>query len=108
MAGELDPGAYARGYASAQGFLLDSHASGRRGGSGDTFDWSKIPPTFEFPLVLAGGLKPSNVAEAIARVRPWGVDVSSGVESPVAVKNIDLIDQFIKEVNRGDSLKNAS
>ena len=66
-----DPGAYARTYTLAQGFLLDSNLAGRLGGSGDTFDWSKIPASFEYPLVLAGGMNASNVAAAIARVQPW-------------------------------------
>jgi len=66
-----DPSAYAREHGRAQGFLLDSNAAGRRGGSGDTFDWSKIPSAFEHPLVLAGGITASNVADAIVRVRTW-------------------------------------
>ena len=97
-----DPAAYAREYSTAQGFLFDSNAAGRLGGSGDTFDWSRIPSPFEYPLVLAGGINASNVAEAIARVRPWAVDVSSGVEESRGVKSTDLIDQFFKEVERGD------
>ena len=100
-----DPGAYAQAYTSAQGFLFDSNVAGRLGGSGDTFDWSKIPSSFEYPLVLAGGMNSSNVAEAIARVWPWGVDVSSGVEVSRGVKSTDLIDQFFHEVERGDECK---
>jgi phosphoribosylanthranilate isomerase len=97
-----DPGVYARDYVSAQGFLFDSNDAGRLGGSGDTFDWSKIPTSFDYPLVLAGGINVSNVAEAIARVQPWAVDVSSGVEVSRGVKSTDLIDQFFHEVERGD------
>ena len=100
-----DPGAYARTYTLAQGFLLDSNLAGRLGGSGDTFDWSKIPAAFEYPLVLAGGMNASNVAAAIARVQPWGVDVSTGVEVSRGVKSTDLIDQFFDEVERGDECK---
>ena len=100
-----DPGAYARTYTLAQGFLLDSNLTGRLGGSGDTFDWSKIPAAFEYPLVLAGGMNASNVAAAIARVQPWGVDVSTGVEVSRGVKSTDLIDQFFDEVERGDECK---
>jgi phosphoribosylanthranilate isomerase len=100
-----DPDAYAQTYASAQGFLFDSNVAGRQGGSGDTFDWSKIPSSFEFPLVLAGGMNSSNVATAIARVQPWGVDVSSGVEVSRGVKSTDLIDHFFDEVKRGDECK---
>ncbi len=100
-----DPDAYAQTYKLAQGFLLDSNVAGRLGGSGDTFDWSKIPSSFEYPLVLAGGINSSNVAAAIARVQPWGVDVSSGVEVSRGVKSTDLIDQFFDEVERGDECK---
>lgn len=101
-----DIGAYAERYPSAQGFLLDSNAAGRMGGSGDTFDWSEIPDSFDYPLVLAGGIKPSNVADAIARTRPWGVDVSSGVEVSRGIKSAELIEAFIREVKRGDETDN--
>jgi len=99
-----DPLQYARQFDSAQGFLLDSNAAGRLGGSGDTFDWSRIPTSFAYPVVLAGGINPSNVAEAISRVRPWGVDVSSGVESGKGVKDPVLVEQFIEQVGIGDGL----
>ncbi len=97
-----DASRYAQQFPQAQGFLLDSNVAGRQGGSGDTFDWSKIPSTFDFPLVLAGGLNPSNVAVAITRVKPWGVDVSTGVEQSKGIKDADLIDQLFKEVKRVD------
>ena len=97
-----DASRYAEQYADAQGFLLDSNVAGRQGGSGDTFDWSKIPSTFDFPLVLAGGLNPSNVVAAITQVNPWGVDVSSGVEQSKGIKDHDLIEQLFDEVNRID------
>jgi len=96
--------AYAAQYPQAQGFLLDSNVAGRQGGSGDTFDWSKIPSSLDFPLLLAGGLNPGNVAAAIAQVNPWGVDVSSGVEKSRGIKDADLIDQFFSEVKRGDAV----
>ncbi len=102
MGSTLNPVEYASHYASAQGFLLDSNVAGRLGGSGDTFDWSMIPSSLEFPLLLAGGIDPSNVAEAIARVRPWGVDVSSGVELSKGIKDAALIDHLFREVRRGD------
>lgn len=95
---------YAEQYPHAQGFLLDSNVAGRQGGSGDTFDWTLIPSSFNFPLILAGGLKPTNVAEAIARVNPWGVDVSSGVEESKGIKDAKLINQFFSEVKRGDAI----
>jgi phosphoribosylanthranilate isomerase len=98
MASITDVNAYARQYSAAQGFLLDSNVAGRRGGSGDTFDWSKIPSAFDFPLVLAGGLNPSNVSAAITQVKPWAVDVSSGVENSKGDKDANLIDQFFDAV----------
>ncbi|MFT5658102.1 MAG: phosphoribosylanthranilate isomerase [Gammaproteobacteria bacterium] len=103
MGSMIDVEAYAGHYLSAQGFLFDSNAAGRQGGSGDTFDWSKIPSTFDRPLVLAGGLHPANVADAVSRIKPWGVDVSTGVEKSKGVKDINLINQFFHEVKRGDA-----
>lgn len=102
MATTQNAAEYAAGYPQAQGFLLDSNAAGRLGGSGDTFDWSRIPAAFDFPLILAGGISSANVAEAITRVRPWGVDVSSGVETAKGLKDCDLIENFLREVRRGD------
>ncbi len=102
MGSVSDANAFARPYSTAQGFLLDSNVAGRQGGSGDTFDWSKIPSTFQYPLILAGGLTPQNVAEAVSQVHPWAVDVSSGVEKVKAVKDADLVRQFCKEVFRVD------
>lgn len=97
-----DASLYAQRFSEARGFILDSNVAGRQGGSGDTFDWSKIPPSFDFPLVLAGGLNPSNVAAAISQVKPWGVDVSSGVEQAKGIKDSELIEQFFNEVRRVD------
>lgn len=93
---------YAAKFSSAQGFLLDSNAAGRLGGSGDTFDWSLIPADFDFPLLLAGGINAENVAAAIARIRPWGVDVSSGVETAKGIKDPGLMDHLFREIRRGD------
>lgn len=98
-----DASRYAEQYSEAQGFLLDSNVAGRQGGSGDTFDWLKIPSDFGFPLVLAGGLNPSNVAAAVAQVRPWGIDVSTGVELSKGTKDHDLMADLFDEVNRIDS-----
>jgi phosphoribosylanthranilate isomerase len=103
MGSAVDVVAYEQQYFSAQGFLFDSNAAGRQGGSGDTFDWSKIPSSFDRPLVLAGGLNPANVADAVTQVRPWGVDVSTGVEISKGVKDLNLINQFFLEVKRGDA-----
>lgn len=86
-------------YPDAKGLLLDSHVSGQRGGSGKVFDWSMVEPG-EKPVWLAGGLNADNVAEAIKRVRPYAVDVSSGVESSPGIKNASRISAFIDAVKR--------
>lgn len=93
---------YAARYPLAQGFLLDSNAAGLLGGSGDTFDWSRIPAAFDYPMILAGGINAANVADAITRVKPWAVDVSSGVETAKGIKDCGLIDNFMRQVRRGD------
>lgn len=67
-------------YANARGLLVDAWVADRPGGTGQTFDWARIPPDLPLPLILAGGLSPDNVAEAVSRVNPWAVDVSGGVE----------------------------
>jgi phosphoribosylanthranilate isomerase len=86
----------------ARGFVVDSHEPGQAGGSGKTFDWTSFPGDSVRPLLLAGGLRPDNVATAIARARPWGVDVSSGVESEPGCKDADQMTRFVNEVRRAD------
>lgn len=83
-------------YHDAAALLLDSHAVGEAGGTGRAFDWSRVP-SLSRPLVLAGGLTPDNVREAVRRVRPWAVDVSSGVEDAPGVKNAQKMQEFIRE-----------
>ena len=91
--------AFAQKYANASGILLDTYSKAG-GGSGQTFDWNLIPDDVPLPLILAGGLNPDNVASAVEIVKPYAVDVSSGVESEPAVKDHKKIEQFIKEVQR--------
>lgn len=86
-------------YPDAEGLLLDSHVSGQQGGSGKVFDWSMVEPC-EKPVWLAGGLNPDNVAEAIRTVRPFAVDVSSGVESSPGIKDASRISAFVDAVKR--------
>lgn len=91
--------AFAQEYPNAAGILLDTYTQAG-GGSGQTFDWSLIPKDMPVPIILAGGLNPENVASAVETVKPYAVDVSSGVESEPAVKDHKKIEQFIKEVLR--------
>lgn len=92
---------YLRPFSSAAAWLLDSYVE-EYGGVGERFDWSVVPRQLERPLILSGGLAPENVAEAIRRVRPWGVDVSSGVESAKGIKDPAKIAAFIAEVRNAD------
>ena len=87
-------------YVSATGFILDSHAQGQMGGSGESFAWENIPKKLNKPIILAGGLTVENVAEAIRVVRPYAVDVSSGIEAGKGIKDPAKMEQFIKEVHR--------
>lgn len=89
---------YAARYASASALLLDAYQEGVPGGTGLTFDWSLIPPQMTKPLVLAGGLNPDNVAEAIRTTRPYAVDVSGGVEREKGIKDAARIAAFMQGV----------
>jgi phosphoribosylanthranilate isomerase len=92
----------AAAYADAAGLLVDAYVAGVPGGTGATFDWDALPAVTGVPLVLAGGLDPANVAEAICRVRPWAVDVSGGVEADKGIKDAAKMAAFMQGVNDGD------
>jgi phosphoribosylanthranilate isomerase len=92
---------YLRPFSTAAAWLLDSFVA-EYGGVGERFDWSLAPQKLERPLILSGGLDVSNIGEAIRRLRPWGVDVSSGVESAKGVKDAAKIAAFIAEVRNAD------
>ena len=91
---------YLRPFSRAAAWLFDSHVP-EYGGVGESFDWSLIPAT-DKPVILSGGLSRDKVAGAIRRVRPWGVDVSSGVESAKGIKDAAKIAAFIAEVRNAD------
>ena len=93
---------YARRYRTAKGLLLDAFVAGSHGGTGSTFDWALIPQQLPLPLILAGGLHQDNVADAIRRVRPWAVDVSSGVEATKGIKDAAKIAAFIRGARNAD------
>lgn len=88
----------ARRYSDAQGILLDTYSQKAHGGTGESFDWSVVPESTDIKWILAGGLNPDNVATAIERVRPYAVDVSSGVERIRGIKDAEKIRQFIQSV----------
>ncbi len=89
---------YARDYHDAKALLLDAYVEGTPGGTGATFDWALIPKNLPLPVVLSGGLTPENVTAAIEAVRPWAVDVSSGVESARGIKDAAKIAAFVTGV----------
>lgn len=92
---------YLRPFSGAAAWLFDSFVP-EYGGVGESFDWSLLPGERERPFILSGGLSRGNIAEAIRRVRPWGVDVSSGVESAKGIKDAARIAAFIAEVRNAD------
>ncbi len=101
MATITDVASYAAGFPGAAGFLLDAHASGEPGGRGARFDWSKRP-RLDCPLILAGGLDADNVGEAIRRMQPFAVDVSSGIESAPGIKDATRMQAFIDAVRSNE------
>jgi phosphoribosylanthranilate isomerase len=90
-------------FSSARALLLDAHVPGEVGGTGRTFDWADIPRDLPIPLILSGGLNIENVGRAIREVRPWAVDVSSGVEASRGTKDPRKIVEFIRSVRSEDA-----
>jgi phosphoribosylanthranilate isomerase len=90
-------------FSDAQALLLDAHVEGY-GGGGKVFDWSLVLPGVACRLVLSGGLNPANVTDGMLRVRPWAVDVSSGVEAAKGVKDATLMRRFCQAVHAADVL----
>jgi phosphoribosylanthranilate isomerase len=93
---------YATDYHDAKALLLDAYVDGAHGGTGATFDWNLVPQGLPLAVVLSGGLDADNVSDAIRKVRPWAVDVSSGVETGKGIKDAVKIAAFISGVRNAD------
>ncbi|WP_341936994.1 phosphoribosylanthranilate isomerase [Marinimicrobium sp. C2-29] len=102
MRPELDLDAEMARYPGASGFLLDAYRKGVPGGTGETFEWDRVPKSASRPIILAGGLTPDNVARAVSQTRPYAVDVSGGVERAPGRKDPQKIQHFIRNANNGD------
>lgn len=102
MHDDVDLSAIAREFADCRGLLLDTYKPGIEGGTGETFSWNRIPAAMTKPVLLAGGLDPANVGEAIEQVRPFAIDVSSGVEKSKGVKDARKIERLVKAVRAAD------
>jgi len=102
MAGKNDLVAQVSSYHDAKGLLLDSHETGAAGGTGEAFNWDLIPQEYRQSIILAGGLKPDNVADAIRSIHPYAVDLSSGVETEPGIKDATLMAQLMNEVRQVD------
>mgnify|MGYP006287263871 FL=1 len=102
MRPDTDLDAARRDFAAARGLLLDAYRPGVPGGTGETFDWDRIPADLAARVILAGGLTLANVGDAVRRVRPWAVDVSGGVEAARGIKDPARIKAFIEEVRHAE------
>ena len=105
MKPEVDLQAEADRYAKASALLVDAYQPGVPGGTGETFDWGRIPTSLEKRLVLAGGLEAENVEAAIHQVQPWAVDVSGGVEQSKGIKDPVKVKQFIHNATSVEVLR---
>jgi phosphoribosylanthranilate isomerase len=104
MAAGFDLLDFASRFSDAHALLLDTHVEGY-GGSGKVFDWSLVPSAVPRPVVLSGGLHAGNVTQGITTLRPWAVDVSSGVESSKGIKDADSIRRFCDAVREADAVR---
>ena len=94
---------YTSQYPQAQGFLVDSHGTGKAGGTGETFNWKKVPKNLDKPIILAGGLCAENISEAIQTADSiYGVDLSSGVESAPGIKDKQKIKTLMKNIRMSE------
>jgi phosphoribosylanthranilate isomerase len=94
----IDIAAQVNRYTTARGILLDTYDPKMPGGTGRVFDWSMIPKGLGKPIILAGGLTPENVWQAITKVRPFAVDVSGGVEADKGIKDVEKMAAFMRGV----------
>ncbi|HEY3698108.1 MAG TPA: phosphoribosylanthranilate isomerase [Spongiibacteraceae bacterium] len=106
MRDDIDVADLAQQFASARALLLDTFRIDIAGGTGEVFDWQRVPTQFRNEVVLAGGLTAANVADAVLQLRPYAVDVSGGVESAPGIKDAKKIEAFIAAVRRADSQSN--
>ena len=102
MSPDIDVVAETKRFASARAVLLDAYRAGVPGGTGEAFDWDRIPADLSKPLILAGGLDQHNVKQAINQVKPYAVDVSGGVEAAKGLKDSSKIISFMNEVSRAN------
>lgn len=102
MTADADLLQYAGIFSDARGLLLDAFVPGVPGGTGQRFDWQRVPKNFPKPLVVSGGLDPECVGEAVRVLRPWAVDVSSGVEAAKGIKDAAKIAAFMQGVRDAD------
>lgn len=100
MQADTDLAALQTIYHDAAGLLLDAYHPGIQGGTGSSFDWDLIPQDCDLPIILAGGLTPDNIEQAIQKVKPYAVDVSSGVEAGKGIKNVAKMAAFIRKTNQ--------
>ena len=98
MRPDVDLHGFAVAYHDASALLLDAYVEGIQGGTGQRFDWSRVPKDLAKPIVLAGGLTPDNVTQGLAVVNPYAVDVSGGVERDTSIKDEDKMRRFISGV----------
>ncbi len=102
MSPDIDVVAETKRFTSARAVLLDAYRAGVPGGTGEAFDWDRIPADLSMPLILAGGLDQHNVKQAINQVKPYAVDVSGGVEAAKGLKDSAKIISFMNEVSRAN------
>jgi phosphoribosylanthranilate isomerase len=105
MKDDVDIAEAVQAHPQASGFLFDAWQPELHGGGGVAFDWERMPVNSERPAILAGGLTPDNVEQAVRQTRPWAVDVSSGVEQDKGIKSAEKIEAFMRGVLRGNTMQ---